>query len=110
MNKPSRMVLARKKTQRDIPRSKVFYLKHVQPVHHHHSLDQVSSQINVPAMPPELALNQKYHPRSLQSQRRSLGRRLTPRQICYSARSHSMSPNALTLSSELRFLQIPQRS
>ena len=49
MKKPYRMVLARKKTQLDILQSKTLYLKHVQPVHDHHSLDQISSQINVPA-------------------------------------------------------------
>ena len=33
--------------QHDVLRLKVLYLKHVQPVHNHHSLNQVSFQINV---------------------------------------------------------------
>ena len=35
-------------TQRDISQSEVLHLEHVQPIHHHHSLDQVSFQINMP--------------------------------------------------------------
>lgn len=42
-------MLHRKETQRDISLSKVLHIQHVQPVHHHHGLDQVSPQINVPA-------------------------------------------------------------
>lgn len=45
----SGIVLYHKKTQRDFSQSKFLHLKHVQPIHHHHSLDQISFQIDVPA-------------------------------------------------------------
>ena len=35
-------------TQHDISQSEMLHLEHVQPIHHHHGLDQVSLQINVP--------------------------------------------------------------
>ena len=45
----SLILLHSRKTQHNVSPSEVLNLNHVQPVHHHHSLDQVSSQINVPA-------------------------------------------------------------
>ena len=50
-NQSSRIVLPCKRFQHDNLQSKVFDFKHVQPIHHHHSLDQVSSQINMPEWP-----------------------------------------------------------
>lgn len=52
----SQIVLARRKTQRDVSQLELLYLQHVQPIHHHHSLNQVSSQINVPAYPTKSAI------------------------------------------------------
>ena len=41
-------IIITQSTQHDISQSEVLHLEHVQPIHHHHSLDQVSLQINVP--------------------------------------------------------------
>ena len=34
---------------------KIFHLKHIQPIHHHHSLDEIAFQINMPALTPQIS-------------------------------------------------------
>ncbi len=73
----------------------ILYFKHVQPIHNHHRLDQVSSQIQMPGRMYSISI------KSLSPVREEGRETLTPRQTCYSGYSYSTFLDARHLFSSL---------
>ena len=73
----------------------ILYFKHVEPIHNHHRLDQVASQIQMPGRMYSVSI--KSPSPILEEGRKTL----TPRQTCYSVYSYSTFLDARHLFSSL---------
>ena len=96
-------------------RSELFHLQHVQPVHDHHSLDQIPFEIDMPMH--QVSIRHFHtpstHPWIVFIRQKSVRKKrttLTPHQTYYSVQSYSMCPNAPAPAFSLPPLPPPRKS